>query len=59
MTEDSGAFKTNQGNSAQIGHFVIVGDRSWPALGTAAAKMPQEAKKHPSAAQQCHRPPIL
>jgi hypothetical protein len=26
MTEDSGAFKTNQGNSAQIGHFVIPGE---------------------------------
>jgi len=27
MTEDSGAFKTNPGNSAQIGHFVIARDR--------------------------------
>jgi hypothetical protein len=27
MTEDSGAFKTNQGNSAQIGHFVIACER--------------------------------
>jgi len=36
MTEDSGAFKTNPGNSAQIGHFVIRRER--------AAKMPQAAK---------------
>ena len=27
MAEDSGAFKTNQRNSAQIGHFVICRDR--------------------------------
>jgi hypothetical protein len=27
MTEDSGAFKTNPGNSAQIGHFVITRER--------------------------------
>src|SRR5882672_8783328 len=26
MAEDSGAFKTNQRNSAQIGHFVIAGN---------------------------------
>jgi hypothetical protein len=26
MAEDSGAFKTNQRNSAQIGHFVIGGE---------------------------------
>jgi hypothetical protein len=27
MAEDSGAFKTNQRNSAQIGHFVIARER--------------------------------
>jgi hypothetical protein len=26
MAEDSGAFKTNPRNSAQIGHFVIAAD---------------------------------
>ena len=27
MTEDSGAFKTNPGNSVQIGHFAIARER--------------------------------
>jgi hypothetical protein len=27
MAEDSGAFKTNQRNSARIGHFVIARER--------------------------------
>jgi hypothetical protein len=36
MAEDSGAFKTNPRNSAQIGHFVIARE--------AAAKIPQGSK---------------
>jgi hypothetical protein len=44
MTEDSGAFKTKPRNSAQIGHFVIAGDRQRQPSGTAAAKMPHRAK---------------
>jgi hypothetical protein len=36
MAEDSGAFKTNQRNSARIGHFVIT--------AIAAAKMPHDSK---------------
>jgi hypothetical protein len=42
MTEDSGAFKTNPRNSAQIGHFVIVRER----CGKDASRL---KKRRPSA----------
>jgi hypothetical protein len=48
MAEDSGAFKTNPRNSAQIGHIVIV--------AIAAAKMPHGSKNavhRPIAANAC------
>ena len=57
MAEDSGAFKTNQGNSAQIGHFVIAGDRpgtcSWDRCGkdaSGARKTPLAGTTAPSLA---------
>jgi hypothetical protein len=51
MAEDSGAFKTKQRNSAQIGHFVIAGE--------AAAKMPQRSENRRSAASGRSPTPIL
>jgi hypothetical protein len=51
MAEDSGAFKTNQGNSAQIGHFVIARER----CGKDAARY----EKRRSSAHPRHCPPIL
>jgi hypothetical protein len=51
MTEDSGAFKTNPGNSAQIGHFVIAGDR--------CGKDASGCEKRRSSAILRHRAPIL
>src|SRR5260370_5199258 len=43
MAEDSGAFKTNQRNSAQIGHFVIARD--------SCGKDASPPQKHGSAAR--------
>jgi hypothetical protein len=51
MAEDSGAFKTKQRNSAQIGHFVIARE--------AAAKMPQRSENRHSAASGRSPTPIL
>jgi hypothetical protein len=51
MTEDSGAFKTNPRNSAQIGHFVITGKR--------CGKDASRRKKRRSSAYRRHRAPIL
>jgi hypothetical protein len=51
MTEDSGAFKTNPRNSAQIGHFVITRGR--------CGKDASGCEKRRSSANLRHRPPIL
>jgi hypothetical protein len=51
MAEDSGAFKTNQRNSAQIGHFVITPD--------AAAKMPHPRKNTAASPDRGRQPHIL
>jgi hypothetical protein len=51
MAEDSGAFKTKQRNSAQIGHFVMARE--------AAAKIPQHSENRHSAASRRSQMPIL
>jgi hypothetical protein len=51
MAEHSGAFKTKQRNSAQIGHFVMTRE--------AAAKMPQRSGNQHSAASGRSPVPIL
>jgi hypothetical protein len=51
MAEDSGAFKTNPRNSAQIGHFVIGRER--------CDKDASRRKKRRSPAPRRHWPPIF
>jgi hypothetical protein len=51
MTEDSGAFKTNPGNSAQIGHFVIGRDP--------CGKEASGCEKRRSSANHKRSPPFL
>jgi hypothetical protein len=63
MTEDSGAFKTKPRNSAQIGHFVIAGDRAWDQpwdrfrVRCGKDASPHEKRRRP--AQARHHQPIL
>jgi hypothetical protein len=51
MAEDSGAFKTNQRNSAQIGHFVIARET--------AARMPHHRKNTDLSLDRGRQPHIL
>jgi len=51
MAEDSGAFKTNQRKSAQIGHFVIARER--------CGKDASPPEKHGSTAGRERPPHIL